>query len=140
MPLKNYDPLTSVTRCGTMVSAINASDIPVLIIHGIADEMVDYTGSALIAQKEHITNGHVRYVTATEPGRNGHDNLFRSDEAISYIQDVNTRYSALYDSYDQDIPYEIRKMFYDEIDRSRVHQLEPTLVNEIKQFIDEVLE
>ena len=122
------------------VSAINASGIPVLIIHGIADEMVDYEGSALIAQKKNITNERVRYITATTELRNGHNNLFRSDDAISYIQEVNTRYRALYDSYNQNIPYETKKAFYKEIDRSIVQHMEPSLMLEIKQFIDEVLE
>ncbi|NCC64958.1 MAG: alpha/beta fold hydrolase [Spirochaetia bacterium] len=122
------------------VTAINSSGIPFLIIHGIADEMIDYEGSALIARRENITNERVRFITATTESRNGHNNLFRSDDAISYIQEVNIRYRALYDSHNQDIPYEVKKAFYNEIDRSIVHQLEPTLMVEIKQFIDKVLE
>lgn len=121
------------------VSAINSTDIPVLIIHGIEDELVDYHGSALIAKRDSITNAHVSYVTAETPGRNGHNNLFRTDWAITYVKEVNAIYRSIYDSYGGQIPYEVKKDFYDGIDRIKLNELEASIMRTIDDFIDKSL-
>jgi len=121
------------------VSAINASDIPMLIIHGVSDEMVAFDKSALIAQKDAITNANVRYVAADTPGRDGHNNLFRTDAAITYVNEINESYRALFNSYDGTIPYEVNKRFYDGIDRNMLHELEPDLMLVIDDFIEHAL-
>ncbi len=121
------------------VSAINATDIPILIIHGEADEMVSYEGSALIASRNAIENPNVRYVKASTPGRNGHDNLFRTDTAIAYIKDVNAAYRVLYDSYEGHIPYAVKKRFYDGIDRIMLQELDTGLMQVIDAFVDAVV-
>jgi len=121
------------------VSALHAADIPVLVIHGIEDEMVAYDGSALIAHRDEISNPLARYVTVDTPGRNGHNNLFRTDEAITYIEEVNALYRAIYDSYDGQIPYEVKKNFYAGVDRMLLQELEPSIMRTIDGFIDEVL-
>jgi pimeloyl-ACP methyl ester carboxylesterase len=121
------------------VSAINATDIPTLIIHGEADEMVSYEGSALIASRNVIENPNASYVKASTSGRNGHTNLFRTDAAIAYIKEVNAAYRVVYDSYDGQIPYTVKKNFYDGIDRIMLRELEPGLMQVIDEFIDGVL-
>ena len=121
------------------VPAINATGIPVLIIHGLRDEMIAYDGSALIAKRDGIVNPHVSYVTASTPGRDGHNNLFRTDAAIAYIKEVNTVYRAIYDSYNGQVPYEVKKSFYDGIDRVMLQELEPGLMQVIDGFIDSAL-
>jgi len=121
------------------VSAINATDIPALIIHGEADEMVSFEASALIASRNEIENPNVSYVKAGTPGRNGHNNLFRTDAAVAYIKEVNAAYRAVYDSYDGQIPYAVKKNFYDGIDRIMLQELEPSLMQVIDEFIDGAL-
>ena len=121
------------------VSAINTANIPVLIIHGIEDELVPYDGSAIIAFKDEISNPYVRYITATREGRNGHNNLFRTDEAVTYVEQVNKEYRALYDAYETQIPYEVKQRYYASIDRFRIHALQPSLMQEIDAFLDSAL-
>ena len=121
------------------VSAIHATGVPVLVIHGTADEMVAYDGSALIAHRDEISNPLVRYVTVDTAGRNGHNNLFRTDEAITYIDEVNALYRTIYDNYDGQIPYGIKKDFYDNVDRMLLQELEPSLMRTIDGFIDDAL-
>jgi len=121
------------------VSAINAADIPVLIIHGIQDDLVDYNGSAIIAFKDEISNPKVRYITATKEGRNGHNNLFRTDEAIASIDQVNKEYRLFFDSFEGTIPYERKKAFYRAIDREVVNALDPALMEGIDGFLQEAL-
>jgi len=123
----------------TAVSALNKTDIPVLIIHGIEDEMVHYSGSSILAKRDRITNEKVSYITATQEGRNAHNNLFRTDEMVQYVEKVNAQYRLLFDAYDGEIPYETNKEFYDGIDRLQLSMLQPSLMQEIDAFLDRAL-
>ena len=116
------------------VDALNQSDVPALIVHGSEDEMVDYEGSALIARIDEISNPHVESLPITTSGQNGHNSLFRSSSAIDYLEDLNEEYRELYDSYDQEIPYEIRQAFYAKIDRNLAQDINLTLMDEIHRF------
>lgn len=114
--------------------AINKKDIPVLIIHGTEDEMVDYNGSAVIAGMDEMTNFKVETIVQSDSGRNGHNNLFKSEAAVAYIEEVNVEYKALYDQYEENIPYEIKQRFYSDIDRSLAQDLDKALMGKIQQF------
>ena len=116
------------------VDAINHSDVPVLIVHGTEDELVAYDGSAIIANIGAITNPNVRTLSLSEPGRNGHDNLFRSDAAINYIEEINGNYRKLYNQYEQNIPYEVRQEFYSKIDRALAQEINRELMDEFHAF------
>lgn len=117
------------------VDAINQSDVPVLIIHGTEDEMVAYKGSSIISNIDVITNPNVRTISSSEQDRNGHNNLFRSDAAIDYINEINTLYLELYDNYEQNIPYEVRQDFYSKIDRGLAQDINSDLMEEIQAFL-----
>ncbi len=121
------------------VDALNATGVPALIIHGLADELVDYDGSALIARKDEIINPRVSFITVDEPGRDGHNNIFKSDAAISYIEEINREYRYLYDSHNGQIPYDQKKSFYDGLDRFLVQDLNPNLMQVIDGFIDSLV-
>lgn len=121
------------------VSAINKAQVPVLIIHGNKDGMVSYSGSAIIAFRNQITNEKVSYYTATQEGRNAHNNLFRSDDAIMYVDQVNAEFRQLYDAYEGKIPYSNKQHFYEGIDRIRLHALAPGLMQEIDAFLADAL-
>ena len=116
------------------VDAINQSEIPVLIIHGTEDELVNYKGCSIISKIDDITNSKVRTISISEPDRNGHNNIFRSDAAIDYINEINTKYRELYDSYEQNIPYEVKQEFYSKIDRSLAQDLNMDFMDVIQTF------
>lgn len=116
------------------IDAINSADVPILIIHGTEDEMVSYTGSAIIARMDQITNENVRSIAVSEAGRNGHNSLFRSQAAIAYIDEVNKNYRQLYDLHEQNIPYDIDQAFYKTLDRSLAQDLNQELMGQINQF------
>lgn len=122
------------------VDAINGSDVPVLIIHGTEDDFVEYEGSSIISNINVITNPYVRTISLTEPGSNGHNNLFRSDAALAYIDDLNIDYRNIYDQYEQNIPYEIKQDFYSQIDRSLAQDINRELMDEIHVFFMESIE
>ena len=73
--------LFGTTASMNAVDAINGSDVPVLIIHGTEDEMVAYEGSSIISKIDAITNPAVKAVSISEPGQNGHNNLFQIGRA-----------------------------------------------------------
>jgi alpha-beta hydrolase superfamily lysophospholipase len=122
------------------VDAINGSDVPVLIIHGTEDEFVSYEGSSIISKINAITNPYVRAISYSEPGRSGHNNLFRSIASIDYIDEINIEYRRLYDFYEQKIPYEIKQDFYSQIDRSLAQDINRELMDEIHAFFLESIE
>ena len=122
------------------VDAINGSDVPVLIIHGIEDEFVAYEGSSIISNLKRISNPNVRAITLSEPGRSGHNNLFRSDAGMDYIDEINITYRKLYDHYEHNIPYDIKQDFYLEIDRSLAQDINRKLMDEIQIFFLESIE
>jgi fermentation-respiration switch protein FrsA (DUF1100 family) len=122
------------------VDAINGSDVPVLIIHGTEDEFVAYEGSSIISKINAITNPNVKTISLSEPGRSGHNNLFRSVASIDYIDKINIEYRRLYDFYEQNIPYEVRQQFYAQIDRSLAQDINRELMDEIHAFFLESIE
>ena len=116
------------------VDAINQSDVPVLIVHGTEDESVAYDGSSIISNIDAITNPHVKALSLSEPGQNGHKNLFNSVASRKYIDEINIEYRKLYDHYEHNIPYEVKQDFYSKIDRSLAQDLNRELMDEIQSF------
>jgi alpha-beta hydrolase superfamily lysophospholipase len=122
------------------VDAINRADVPVLIIHGTEDELVSYEGSSIISNLNAITNPNIRTISLSEPGRNGHNNLFRSDASMDYINEINIEYRKLYNRYEQNIPYEVKQGFYSKIDRALAQDINRGLLDEIQAFFLESIE
>ena len=118
------------------VEAINGSNIPILIIHGSEDEMVDPGGSAIMAHEEELREQDVRIMTLSRAGRNGHSDLFYSEEAKSYIDELNAVYSDLFDKHQGDIPYETKRAFYGEVQRDRAQELDQELMDELDAFFE----
>jgi alpha-beta hydrolase superfamily lysophospholipase len=116
------------------IDAINQSNVPVLIIHGTEDETVAYKGSSVISKMDEITNPNAKAISISELGRNGHNNLFRSNKGMIYIDEINIEYRKLYDSHNQNIPYEIKQGFYSNIDRALAQDINKDLMAEINEF------
>ncbi len=119
------------------VDAINKSDVPVLIIHGMEDESVSYEGSSIISKINKITNTKVKTILLNEHGHSGHNNIFKSDASMGYIDKINIKYRKLYDHYEQNIPYEIKKDFYSKIDRALAQDINLILMDKINEFFIE---
>jgi fermentation-respiration switch protein FrsA (DUF1100 family) len=121
------------------VDGINASDTPVLIVHGSADESVSYDGASIIARREQITNPSVVYITCDAQNRSGHRNLFWSEAAVEYSQQKNQEYQALLDRYEGSVPDDARAEFYAGVDRFRTSELDVDLMDEINRFFESSL-
>lgn len=118
----------------TAVEALNKTSVPVLIVHGTADTVVDYYGSAIINKRMEITNPKVRFLALEEEGQNDHNNIFRSKEALAYITPLNQEYRAVFDQYEGKVPEEVRREFYARVDRRLANDINRGLMDEIHSF------
>ncbi|MFW5864690.1 MAG: alpha/beta hydrolase, partial [Candidatus Izemoplasmataceae bacterium] len=116
------------------IDAINTHNVPTFLIHGSHDEMVDITGSAAIARIDEINISLFDYLIIEEAGKNNHNHLLKSDAAITYIESINQDYKTIYDTYNGQIPTEIKSAFYQSVDRELVQELDETLMQAIKAF------
>lgn len=120
----------------TAVDGINSADVPVLLIHGDADTTILMDGAATVAYMDEVTNPNAECVIWTKEGRNGHSNLFYSDDALAYLEALNVEHRALYQEYDEEIPYEVDKAFYDKIDKAKVSDLAEDFMGMILEFYE----
>lgn len=120
----------------TAVGGINNTDTPVLLIHGDADTTILMDGAATVAYMDEITNPNVERVTWTKEGRNGHSNLFYSEDAIAYLDELNVEHRALYQQYNEEIPHEVDKAFYDKIDKAQVSEIAEDFMGMILEFYE----
>jgi uncharacterized protein len=123
----------------TAVDGINSTDTAVMIIHGDQDEAIAYDGASIIAQREQITNPNMFYKTCSVEHHNGHNNLFVSDAARTYIDEKNEEYRDLYEHYKGEIPDEIQAAFYEGIDRFQTSELDADFMEDINQFFEDHL-
>lgn len=124
------------TASFSAVNGINRSNVPVMLIHGDHDTRVLYNGSSIIAHKEKISNKNVTYVTCSEERHNGHGDFFYSDTALKYGQEINKQYVKLNKKYNGNIPNEIKKEFYDSIDRLLINEVDFEFMTKINDFFD----
>ena len=117
------------------IDAINESEAPVLIIHGLHDDVVDINGSAIMARRNDITNPNAHFMTRDLENRDGHNDLFRSLDAVNYLETLNIDYRALYETHDENIPYELKQAFYAGVDRFLVQELDEDLMQAIYAFL-----
>ena len=71
---------------------------------------------------------------------NGHNNIFRSHQALHYVTSIQNELNSLYEEYQQDIPEKIKVEFFANIDRARAQELNSELMNQINDFLDQCLE
>ncbi len=121
------------------INGINKRNTPVMIVHGTNDNMILYEGASIIAQRNSITNPNATYVIRDAENQNGHNNLFLSSAATTYIDAVNKEYKTIYENYDGKIPDDIKAEYYDSIDRYLTCQLDPAFINEVNIFFEKHL-
>ena len=68
------------------IDGINASGVPVMVVHGTEDQTLRYDRCGIIAHQAQITSPNVLYVTRGGEGQNGHSNFRFSEEAPAFTQ------------------------------------------------------
>lgn len=122
------------------VAGINKSSVPVMVIHGSEDTVIRYDGAGIIAHKDKIKNPNVVYRTCDSENQSGHNNLFMSTERIPYVDKINEEYKAIYDSYDGNVPDEIKAEFNAGIDKYRVSELDYAFMSDVNVFFEKYAE
>ncbi len=124
-----YQYLTYGSDIGnSAVKGINASDVPVAVINGTADETVKYDGAALINSADKITNPNVRYITVED---GFHLSLMRTEEARELINDFNVRAYELYNEYSGSVATADIEKLYASVDSEAVSGLDENLMREV---------
>ena len=118
----------------TAVDALNATDTPVLILHGDGDNTVGFDTVSIISQKESITNPQVQYIVCAQEGQNGHNNLFYSREALDYADEMNEVGARLEEQYGGSVPEEALVEYYASIDPFRARALDAGFMESIVAF------
>lgn len=118
----------------TAVDALNSTDTPVLILHGDGDTTVGYDTVSIISQKARITNPNVRYLVCDKPPQNDHNKLFQSLESITYEEELQEAYEALYEQYDGEIPEDAQREFYAAADKFMTTEPDEAFMETVVSF------
>lgn len=115
------------------VKGINSSDVPVVVIHGTADEEVNFDSAALINAADRITNPDVSYVTV-EGGL--HLSLMRSDAAIDAINSFNEKAYEIYNQYSGEVPVAEIEAVYASVDTEVTSELDDDIMNKVMEVFN----
>jgi len=102
------------------VQGINSTSTPVLIIHGTGDKIIRFNGASIIAKQKYITNANAEYYIRDKKGQDGHNNLYLSERAVNYEQ-------------------EMKDKSYREIDPLIMGELDEEFMNRVNQFYEKSL-
>ena len=118
----------------TAVEALNRAAVPALIIHGTGDTTVDFNGSAIINKRQRIDSPQVQFLSLDEENRRGHSNILRSTAANAYVTKLNAELKALAEQYGGEIPLEVKREFFAQVDKALVHEVNLELMERIHTF------
>lgn len=111
--------------------AIEQSTVPVLLICGSEDAVIP---DAVKLDETSVSGSHVSYLTVTEEYRNGHSGLWLSAEAAEYSTALQQELESLTEVYGGDIPADALADFTAQIDKKKLSQLDPLLMEAILAF------
>ena len=116
------------------VKAINSSNVPVLLIFGTEDDIIDPNTVGLYAFRHEITTPQFSYIAIDRPYRNNHTDMLRTDKAGEYAFQKREELAALNDLYGGDIPVDEFSRFYESVDLRAMLQLDPDIMEQINSF------
>ncbi len=113
-----------------------AQGTAVLITHGNKDEMIEYDGASVMAQKDRITNPKTSYYTFTKQGLNLHNSFFNTARAQNYFVETYRAYQEIEKQYPKKkVPEQVQKEFYESKDKEIANELSPELCQVIDDFL-----
>ncbi|MBO5224624.1 MAG: alpha/beta fold hydrolase [Clostridia bacterium] len=120
------------------VKGINSVDIPVIIAHGVDDEIISYTEQSVISHKKEITNPNVIYYDGF--GVHGdHNNIWHSDRSALYQQEVASKLRLLRIQKGKDLTYDEKADFYKTVDHALYSEVNEELMDLIVSTFDSQL-
>ena len=125
----------------TAVDGLNASGVPALISHGNKDNYIHYETASISCMKDKITNPNVRYDVVTDEYRNNHDRIMLTSDAAKLMKETIEAWSKVKKSYKakkEKVPEEVRKEFFEGIDKEAMNQPPTEYYDMIADFCGEV--
>ena len=108
------------------VKGINKNNIPILIAHGVDDEVISYNLQSIIAQKEHITNPNViYYIGKGVLGK--HNSIWHSIESYIYQQEVKSELKYKEFEKGTELTDKEKQAFYKEVDHKLYSEINKEL-------------
>ena len=123
----------------TAVDGINRANIPVMLIHGTADELVRYDITGIVAHKDEITNPNVIIYPMSDKGQDAHSSIFHNAKSVEEIARINAQLGELEQKYGQNVPNEERQRVLGGADLDLYNLPNDKLLGDINTFFEEAL-
>ena len=108
------------------IKGINKNNIPILIAHGVDDEVISYNLQSIIAQKEKITNPNViYYIGKGVLGK--HNSIWHSIESYIYQQEVKSELKYKEFEKGSELTDKEKQVFYKEVDHKLYSEINKEL-------------
>lgn len=112
------------------IKGINKNNIPILIAHGVEDEVIDFELQSIIAHKEKITNPNVSYYIGK--GVLGkHSSIWHSIDAYLYQQEIKSELKYLEINKGSSLNKEEKQEFYNKINHKLYSEVNKELFDKI---------
>ena len=117
------------------VRGINSTKIPVLIAHGINDNVIDIRLQAIYAHKNEIRRDNVQYYCTTGV-RGGHNTVWHSEASAKYQESLESKIKSVKKS--KTMSYEEKVAFFEGIDHRLYSEVNEELFEKIIKMFDSV--
>ncbi len=119
----------------TAVEAINSVDTPILICYGDNDQTIPYDLS-VYSREDEITNANASFLEVDGEYRDGHMNMWLSEESAKYMSELQDELNDLSYVYDGDIPQDVLDDFYSGIDAKKAMELDKDFMGKVLDFME----
>jgi len=106
------------------IDGINATDTPVMIVYGTADETVPSDIVGIPAYRDKITNKNVIFNECDVEFRNRHATVQLTQKAAKYLYEKRAELDELLSRYGNKIPETEWSAFYNGIDKERMNEID----------------
>lgn len=120
------------------VKGINESNIPVLIAHGVEDEIITFNSQSIISHKNEITNKNVIYYVG-KGLQSGHTSILYSHEAIIYQKEIASEIKLKEMELKRELTYAEKIEFNKTINHKLYSSVNETLMSQIIEMFDNAL-
>ncbi|MBQ7915718.1 MAG: alpha/beta fold hydrolase [Firmicutes bacterium] len=113
--------------------SLQKAQCPVLLLHGDQDPMAPLSVSPVAFREALTDNPNVRIQIC--PGK-AH-NVYNTVEAEKYMAEVFAGYTQLEKNYNQQVPPEIRREYFEKADFRRMTEEDPAVMTQILDFLNQ---
>jgi len=114
--------------------AINAGDIPALVIHCENDVTVSIDGASIYAHKDEVNNPKAQFMLYENEENAGHTTLLFTKEANAYREKIFDEYDHLKTLYGGEIPKDAEAKFLDQVDSMKAQEANKDLLELLSNY------